>query len=157
MIQLIAIAFAVSMLVTGFSTWHFASGYYESKAKAEMAEVLEAEAQKQATMREEMARLEEKSQEIKIVEKERVRTITKEVQRVVKADPIYIAAECVLPPDGVRVFNAAAGGVRLASATVQAPVVSVVPAPPAGKSDAGGPPGGVGTVLRPVPRVSPVP
>lgn len=157
MIQIIAIVFGVVVLVTNYLTWSFTADHFKDRAKAEMAEVMGLELQKQAQMRDAMAELEAKSHEVQVVEKERVRTITKEVQRVVKADPIYIAAECVLPPDGVRVYNAAASGMRLASATVQAPVVPAIPAPPVGKSDSGGSAGGGGVVLRPIPRVQAVP
>lgn len=157
MIQLIAIVFIVSVLVTNFLTWNFTADHFKDKAAAEIAEVQALELQKQATMREEMDKLAAQANEIQVVEKERVRTIVKEVQRVIKSDPVYIAAECVLPPDGVRVFNAAAAGVRLERPVVQAPVLPVVAPTPAGKIDAGGPPGGGGVVLRPVPRVPPVP
>ena len=142
----------VTNVVTAYLVYDTTADYYDAKHAAEQTALLETELAKQKELQAKMSALETKAQEIKTVEVERVKYITKEVRRVVK-DRVYVDSACQLTPDGVRIYNAAAAGVRLEDPEPQAPVVSTEPATTPSEGKPGRPAGGGDGSLRRVPRL----
>lgn len=148
----LSVVLVATNVTTAYLVYDTTADYYDAKHQAEQAALLTAELAKQKELQAKMSALETKAQEVKTVEVERVKFITKEVRRVVK-EPVYVDAACKLTPDGVRVYNAAAAGLRLEDPEPQAPVVPVQPAQAPTTSKPGRPAGGGDGSLRPVPRL----
>ena len=151
MLYIIAILLMVGG--TGFATWNITSTYYEAKQDKLIAEAVAGEATKRADIATKMAALEREKAVVREVEVVKWKTIKKEVERVVKGDPVYVSLECRVTDDGVRLFNAAAAGLQLAAADVRPAVVPEKSAAPEARGDNGRPAGNSGGGLRPVPRV----
>ena len=148
----IVVVLLATNATTAYLIYDTTADYYDAKHQAEQAALLTAEPAKQKELQAKMSALETKAQEIKTVEVERVKYITKEVRRVVK-DRVYVDSACQLTPDGVRIYNAAAAGVRLEDPEPQAPVVSPEPATTPSEGKPGRPAGGGDGSLRRVPRL----
>jgi hypothetical protein len=148
-------ALAVVALVAGssYATWSVTADYYRALEAKAVAQAVAVEAQRRAELATQVAALERKQQQVREVEVVKWRTIKKEVERVVQADPVYVRAECRVTDDGVRLYNAAANGLQLAAAAGQPAAVPVQPAAAETKRDPGRPAGDSGGGVRPVPRL----
>ena len=155
MIYLIAIVLMVGG--ASFATWNVTSDYYQSKASALEQRRVAAEATRRAELLGQIADLERKQAVVREVEIVKWRTVKKEVERVVKGDPVYVSLECRVTDDGVRVYNAAAAGLQLAAADIKPPAVPEKPAAAEARRNDGRPAGNGGVGLRPISRMPSVP
>lgn len=147
--------FGILAMVIGSSvmTWNFTANYYTAKAERLAAETAAVEANRRAELISQVTELERKQAVVREVEVVKWKTLRKEVERVVQADPVYVRLECRVTPDGVRVYNAAAAGLQLAAADGKAAVVPGEPTAAEGGSPAGRPAVDGGSGRRPIPRL----
>jgi hypothetical protein len=150
---------AIVLMIGGssFLTWNVTSTYYQAKEARVVAEGIADEATKRADIATKMAALEREKAIVREVEVVKWRTVKKEVERVVKSDPVYVSLECRVTDDGVRVYNAAAGGLQLAVADVRPAPVPEKPAAAETRRNDGRPAGDSGSGIRPISRVPIVP
>jgi hypothetical protein len=155
--NLMLVGAAAVAIGTAAATFGVTSSWYSSRLDAERArnaaEVAQAVAEsesKRATLATRTAELADALRDAQATDRLRVIEIKKEVQRVVQA-PVY--RDCRLDDDGLRIYNAAASGVRVEPAAV-APAAVPQDAPRAEiRRVDGGSAGGGGGGLRPVPRL----
>ena len=155
--NLMLVGAAAVALGAAAATFGVTSSYYSSRLDAERAqraaEVAQAVAAgeaKRATLATRTAELADALRDAKAMETLRIIEVKKEVQRVVQA-PVY--RDCKLDDDGVRVYNAAASGVRVEPTIVPAAAVPADTPRAATRRDDGRPVAGGGVGLRPVPRL----
>ncbi len=154
---LLLVGAAAVAIGTAAATFGVTSSYYSSRLDAERArnaaEVAAAVAEsesKRATLATRTAELADALRDAQMTERVRTVEIKREVQRVVEK-PVY--RECRLDDDGLRIYNAAASGVRVGPAAVApAAVPQIAPRPALRRVDGGSAPGSGGG-LRPVPRM----
>lgn len=117
--------------------WHYGQKLANAACEQERQAILAEETKKQDRLRAEMADAEDRAASARAREVVRWKYINKEVERVVK-EPVYSSPDCRLTPDGVRIWNSAAGVVRVADSKVQADAVSGQPAVAEGRGYVGG-------------------
>ena len=154
MVYLLMVLGVVAMLAgSSFMTWEVTSGYYKAREGRAIAEAVAVEAQRRADLATQLAAAERKAAQVREVEVVKWRTVKKEVERVVASDPVYVALECRVTDDGVRVYNAAAAGVQLATAAGKDATLPPKPAAAETERSAGRPSGDSGGSIRAIPRV----
>jgi hypothetical protein len=157
MIQILLIVFAVVLVGSNLTTWSKTADYYNAKADAVLAQQVLKSQQIADDLRQEIVGIEAwydgKVQQQKVV----TRTITKEVQRVIQSDPIYVAAECRIPDAGVRLYTAAAAGVYVAPAAVPVAAVPAATGPAQAGGNDGRPAGSGNSERRPISRLPAAP
>lgn len=137
-----------------YMTWSLTSDFYIAKAEAEAGRRAEKQLEFTEKVSDALGILTSKFIEAQKKERVRVKVIEKEVERVVQSDPVYSNPVCVLPDDGVRLYNAAAAGVQLESpAGADAAVPFVTTPAPAPANDGRTTPSRYGGVRA----ISPVP
>ncbi len=156
---LMLVGAAAVAIGTAAATFGVTSSYYSSRLDAERARNAAAVAQavaesesKRATLAMRTAELADALRDAQATERVRVIEVKKEVQRVIAAAPVY--RDCRLDDDGVRVYNAAASGVRVDRAAVAPAAVSQNAPVAQNRRVDGGLSNGSGGGLRPVPRLS---
>ena len=157
--SLMLVGAAAVAIGTAAATFGVTSSYYPSRLDAERARNAAAVAQavaesesKRATLAMRTAELADALRDAQATERVRVIEVKKEGQRVIAAVPVDRG--CRLDDDGVRVYNAAASGVRVDRAAVAPAAVSQnAPVAQIRRVD-GGLSNGSGGGLRPVPRLS---
>ncbi len=155
--NLMLVGAAAVAIGTAAATFGVTSSYYSSRLDAERAEQAAAVAQavaesetKRATLATRTAELADALRDAQATERIRTVEIKREVQRVVEK-PVY--RSCVVDDDGLRVYNAAASGMRVEPAVVAPAAVPQEPPRAAIRLDDGRPVGGGGAGLRAVPRL----
>ena len=148
-------AICVAAMIGGasYATWDVTSNYYRMKESRAVAEGVAAEAQRRADLATQLAAAERKAAQVREVEVVKWRTVKKEVERVVASDPVYVALECRVTDDGVRLYNAAAAGVQLATAAGKDATLPPKPATAETERPDGRPSGDSGGSIRAIPRV----
>ena len=155
--NLMLVGAAAVAIGTAAATFGVTSSWYSSRLDAERArnaaEVARAVAEsetKRATLATRTAELADALRDAQATERIRTVEIKREVQRVVEK-PVY--RDCRLDDDGLRVYNAAASGMRVEPAVVAPAAVPQDAARAAIRRDDGRPAGGGGVGLRAVPRL----
>ena len=156
--SLMLVGAAAVAIGTAAATFGVTSSYYSSRLDAERARNAAAVAQavaesesKRATLAMRTAELADALRDAQATERVRVIEVKKEVQRVIAAAPVY--RDCRLDDDGVRVYNAAASGVRVEPIAVAPAAVRENASVAQVRRNDGGSAGGGGGGLRPVPRL----
>ena len=154
MLYLVIIIGVAAMIAgTNVATWNLTSSYYKAQEAKVVAETAAAEANRRAELATRVATLEREQAVVREVEVVKWRTIKKEVERVVKSDPVYVRLDCRVTDDGVRLYNAAAAGLQLAAADGKDAAVPQKPAAAEAERDPGRPTGNGGVGLRAIPRL----
>lgn len=135
--QFVALAFALGLAIGGGGAWHYTAKYFRAEAKAATADALAQAIKLRADADAAMQSVVDWYEGRRKAGRVRHGIIRQEVERIVER-PVY--RDCVVDPDGVRLFNdAAADRLRLGDPDGEPRAMSPAGDPASGAGDNGRP------------------